>query len=117
MVYLKLCVASLMVLLVAFPLIEVHAALRDGEIDLSRAVVVVPDGLSTTESKAVHVLVDEVRKARESDGTPRFAGRPEMCPSLSLARPDCWNRSRKSIGNSCRRSLPARNKMDSGSRP
>ena len=33
-----------------------------GEIDLTRAVVVVPDGLSSTESKAVRVLVEEVRR-------------------------------------------------------
>jgi hypothetical protein len=32
------------------------------EIDLSRAVVVVPDGLASTESKAVQLLVDEVRR-------------------------------------------------------
>ena len=38
------------------------ADVRGGEIDLGQAVVVVPDGLSSTESKAVHVLVDEVRK-------------------------------------------------------
>src|SRR5262249_45834474 len=34
-----------------------HAA----EIDLSRAVVVVPDGLSPPENKAVQLLVEEVR--------------------------------------------------------
>ena len=34
---------------------------RAGEIDLTRAVVVVPDGLSGPEEKAVHVLVEEVR--------------------------------------------------------
>ena len=32
-----------------------------GEIDLTRAVVVVPDGLSGPEEKAVHVLVEEVQ--------------------------------------------------------
>ena len=38
------------------------ADVRGGEIDLGQAVVVVPDGLSSTESKAVQVLVEEVRK-------------------------------------------------------
>jgi hypothetical protein len=45
-------------MIVAFAVAEV----RGGEIDLGQAVVVVPDGLSSTESKAVQVLVEEVRK-------------------------------------------------------
>ena len=48
-------------------------------IDLSKAVVVVPDGLSGPENKAARLLVEEVRIARSSSGTSRFAGRPEMC--------------------------------------
>jgi hypothetical protein len=44
-------------MIVAFAVAEV----RGGEIDLGQAVVVVPDGLSSTESKAVQVLVEEVR--------------------------------------------------------
>ena len=54
--------ASPLVMMVAFTVIEVQPGLRAAEIDLSHAVVVVPDGLSTTESKAVQVLVDEVRR-------------------------------------------------------
>ena len=38
------------------------ASATAGEIDLSRAVVVVPDGLSGPENKAVRLLVEEVRK-------------------------------------------------------
>ena len=45
-------------LLLPFAAAEVKA----GAIDLARAVIVVPDGLSSTESKAVHVLIDEVHK-------------------------------------------------------
>jgi hypothetical protein len=52
----------LTVAIVVFTVIEVESGLRAGEIDLSRAVVVVPDGLSSTELKAVQVLVEEVRK-------------------------------------------------------
>src|SRR5271156_5544829 len=62
MVCLKRCLATLMILLFAPPIMEFRAELRAEEIDLSHAVVVVPDGLSSVESKAVHVLVDEVRK-------------------------------------------------------
>jgi hypothetical protein len=43
-----------------------HGGVKAGEIDLSRAIVVVPDGLSATESKAVQVLVDECASDRES---------------------------------------------------
>ena len=69
MVYLKRCAAGLLIVLVASPLMEVRAGLRAAEIDLSHAVVVVPDGLSSVESKAVHVLVEEVRSARGLVGT------------------------------------------------
>ena len=62
MLGLKSFIASLMVAFVVSTVIEVQAGLRAGEIDLSHAVVVVPDGLSSTESKAVQVLVDEVRR-------------------------------------------------------
>ena len=52
-------------LVFAFALITTgagHTGLQAGEIDLTRAVVVVPDGLSGPESKAVQVLVEEVRR-------------------------------------------------------
>ncbi len=39
-----------------------RAGLRAAEIDLANAVVVVPDGLSGTEAKAVRLLVEEVRR-------------------------------------------------------
>ena len=55
--------------------------------------------------------------ARALAGTPSFAGRSRACPSSPSARPACSTRSRKSTGNSFRHSLPARNKMGSGSRP
>jgi hypothetical protein len=53
---------GLMVAMALFTVFDLRAGLSAAEIDLTRAVVVVPDGLSTTESKAVHVLVDEVRR-------------------------------------------------------
>ncbi len=62
MLRLKSFIASLIVTIPLSFLIEVQTALEAGEIDLSHAVVVVPDGLSSTESKAVQVLVDEVRR-------------------------------------------------------
>ena len=62
MLRLKSVVACLIVAIVQLIMIEVQAGLRAGEIDLSHAVVVVPDGLSSTESKAVRVLVEEVRR-------------------------------------------------------
>ena len=47
-------------------IVSCHEALAD-DIDLARAVVVVPDGLSGPESKAVNLLAEEV-KARSRIG-------------------------------------------------
>ncbi len=59
---LKSVVACLIIALVQLIMIAVQASLTAGEIDLSHAVVVVPDGLSSVESKAVRVLVEEVHR-------------------------------------------------------
>jgi hypothetical protein len=48
--------------MVTFAFVEGQGRLRAGEIDLTRSVVIVPDGLSATESKAVQVLIEELRK-------------------------------------------------------
>jgi hypothetical protein len=58
----KVLIRSLIFAICLVAAIEVQPGLRAAEIDLSHAVVVVPDGLSSVESKAVQVLVDEVRK-------------------------------------------------------
>jgi hypothetical protein len=58
----KMFSASLMIGLLCTAAVSSLAATRAGEIDLSRAVVIVPDGLGTAESKAVQLLVDEVRR-------------------------------------------------------
>ena len=42
------------------------------ELDLNRAVIVVPDGLSGPENKAVQFLVEEVRARRTSTGRCRY---------------------------------------------
>ena len=54
--------SELAIMMAAFAAIQVQPGLRAAEIDLSHAVVVVPDGLSSTEAKAVRVLVEEVRR-------------------------------------------------------
>src|SRR5262249_18506161 len=48
--------------LIAVAIATDATAARAAEIDLSRAVVVAPDGLAGPENQAVRVLVDEVRK-------------------------------------------------------
>src|SRR5262249_12435842 len=62
MILLKSFAVSLMGALVLTTEISGLTETRAGEIDLSRAVVVVPDGLATPESKAVQLLVDDVRR-------------------------------------------------------
>ena len=62
MLRLKSFLPGLMVAIALFTVIELQAGLSAAEIDLTHAVVVVPDGLSSTESKAVQVLVEEVRR-------------------------------------------------------
>jgi len=58
----KLFTASRMIALLCTAAISGLAGTIAGEVDLSRAVVIVPDGLATAESKAVQLLVDEVRR-------------------------------------------------------
>ncbi len=115
---LKSLTASPLVMVVVFTAIEVQAGLKAAEIDLSHAVVVVPDGLSSTESKAVQVLVEEVRR-RSRIGWDTMIRWPTSQCACHRGRPrlGCSTRSRKSIGNSCHPSLLARNKKDSASRP
>jgi hypothetical protein len=58
----KLCTLGLLITLLRAGAAGIQAGAKADGIDLSRAVVVVPDGLPGPESKAVQVLVDEVRK-------------------------------------------------------
>ena len=75
-----------------------QTSLGASEIDLTRAVVVVPDGLSSTEDKAVQRLGRGGAQAiADLAGTRSSAGRRERCPSSRSARPACSSRSRASI--------------------
>ena len=84
MLGLKSSIASLMVASVGFTVVEVHAGLKAGEIDLSHAVVVVPDGLSSVESKAVQVLVDEVRKRSRIGWEPMIRWPTASVPVIAV---------------------------------
>ena len=73
-------IASLMVAIV----IEFQSGLKASEIDLTHAVVVVPDGLSSTESKAVQVLVDEVRRRSRIGWDTKLRWPTESVPVIAV---------------------------------
>ena len=84
MLRLKSFRASLMLAIVLFTVIEVQAGLKAGEIDLKSAVVVVPDGLSSTESKAVRVLVEEVRRRSHIGWDTKIRWPTEKVPVIAV---------------------------------
>jgi len=73
-----------MVAIVLFMVTEVQAGLRAGEIDLTHAVVVVPDGLSSTESKAVRLLADEVRRRAHLGWDTKIRWPTERVPVIAV---------------------------------
>ena len=65
-------------------MIAVQASLTAGEIDLSHAVVVVPDGLSSVESKAVRVLVEEVHRRAHIGWDTKIRWPTEKVPVIAV---------------------------------
>ena len=87
------------------------------EIDLSKAVVVVPDGLSGPENKATRLLVEEVRKRSHIElGCLAPLADPRRAGHRGRAGPACSTHSRVSSANSFLPSPSERRKKDFASR-
>ena len=71
-------------IIAVFAVADGQAGLKAGEIDLTRAVVVVPDGLSPTESKAVQVLVEEVRRQSRIGWEPMIRWPTSSAPVIAV---------------------------------
>jgi hypothetical protein len=61
------------------------ASTTAAEIDLSRAVLVVPDGLANTELKAVQLLVDEVRRRSHIGWHPMIRWPADKVPVIAVS--------------------------------